>query len=94
MTGIGVLLSATRDVDTCVEHVEMGRLIFIVRDRSVIDVGDFVESKFVVEAQILITLGRIIALITVIRDFANCFMTGFLMITIKNSPGASAAQKL
>ncbi len=36
-----------------------------MRDCRMIDVCDFVESEFVIEAQVLITLDRIITLVTI-----------------------------
>jgi hypothetical protein len=50
LAGIPVFFSATRGANVCVQHVQVSRLIFIVSDRRMIDIGDLIESKFVVES--------------------------------------------
>ena len=50
LTRIGVFLRATGDADIGVKHVQMGRLIFVVCDRGMIYIGNFVESEFAVKA--------------------------------------------
>src|SRR6266404_5881952 len=72
----------------------MRGLIFVVRNRGVIDVRDFVEGKRAVEAQVFVSLGRAVAVIAVGGKLLHCFVPRLLMIAIENSPGAAPGDVL
>src|SRR5258708_6961479 len=72
----------------------MRRLIFIVSDRGMIDVGHFVESKLAIKFKIPVTLRRVVSAIAVSGEFPHRFMSGLLMITVENPPRAAAGDVL
>src|SRR5437764_11655286 len=69
-------------------------LIFIVGNRGVIDIGDFIESQLAVEFEIPVPLGHVVAVITVRGQLLHRFMSGFLMISIEDAPRAPARDVL
>src|SRR5437879_2366632 len=86
LTRIAILFGTTRGADIHVQHVQVRRLVFIVRDRGMIYISHFIESELAVEAKSLVTLRRIVSVITVTREFLHSLVTWLLMISIENSP--------
>ena len=58
---IAVFFHAARRADICVEHMQMGRLIFIVADRGVIHVCQLIKRELAVKAKIRVALSDAIA---------------------------------
>src|SRR5882724_3780709 len=72
----------------------MRRLIFVVGNCGMIDVGYFIESKLAIKFKIPVTLCRIVTAIAVGGKFPHRFMTRLLMDTIEDSPGAASGNVL
>src|SRR5438132_13998462 len=90
LTGIAVLFLTASRANVCIKHMQMRRLIFIVRHCRVIDVGNFVEGEGTVKSKVCVSLGRIAPVITVDGKLLHRFVARFLMVTIKNSPRSPA----
>src|SRR5215208_122439 len=72
----------------------MDRLVLIMAHCRMINVRDFVEREFAVKTKIGVTLFQLVAVITVRRKLLHLFVTGYSMISIKETPGSAAQKKL
>ena len=92
---IAVFFSAARRADVRVEHVQVRRLIFIMTDSRVVNVGYFVEGQFLVKAKIFVTRRRRSVSVVAIRgELLHRLVAGLLMISIKDAPGSTAGDVL
>src|SRR5713101_3286646 len=94
LTGIGVLFRTASRAHVRVKHMQMRRLIFIMRDGRVIDVRYFVEGERAVKPKVSVSLGRIVSAITVDGKLLHRLVTRLLMVTIKYSPCSPAGNVL
>src|SRR5205809_719010 len=72
----------------------MRRLIFVVRDRRMIDVRHLVESKHAIKAQSFVSFRWIVSVIAVSGKLLYRFVSGFLVIAIEDPPGTAARDVL
>src|SRR2546429_9169457 len=86
LAGIAVLFCTASRAHVRVKHVQVRRLIFIMRDTGVVDFGNFVEGERAVKSKVFLSLGRIVSALTVRGQFLHNFVPVLLMITIKILP--------
>src|SRR6266446_2197031 len=94
LTGISVLFRTASSAHLRIKHMQMHRLIFIMRDGGVVDVCYFVEGERAVKPKVSVSLGRTVPVITVDGELLHRFVARFLMVTIKNSPGPPTSHVL
>ena len=61
LTGIAVLFCTASRAHVRIKHVQVRRLIFIMRDGGVVDIGNFVEGERAVKSKVFVSLGRIVS---------------------------------
>src|SRR5260370_24189263 len=94
LTRIAVFFRTASRAHVGIKHMQVHRLIFIMGNGGVVDVGNFVEGEGAVKSKVFVSLGRVVSAITVRGKLLHRFVTRLLMVTIKNSPRSPAGYVL
>src|SRR5947209_12720833 len=94
LAGVSVLFGAARRTDFRVEDVEVRGLVFVVRDRRVVNVRHLVEGELAVEAQFAVALIQMVAAVAVVLQLLQGGVARLKARAVDQSPRAPARDGL